>query len=66
MLNERKMKTMKKYIKPQIQVIPLNCQQSILAGSGVIGTTMYNSTDFDSSKEALGREFDDDFDWEEE
>ena len=56
---------MKKYIKPQIQVIPLNCQQSILAGSGEKGTTMYNS-DFDSSKEALGREFDDDFDWEEE
>ena len=65
MLNERKMKTMKKYIKPQIQVIPLNCQQCILAGSEVIGTTMYNSN-FDSSKEALGREFDDDFDWEEE
>ena len=57
---------MKKYIKPQIQVIPLNCQQSILAGSGEKGTTMYNNSDFDSSKEALGREFDDDFDWEEE
>ena len=56
---------MKKYIKPQIQVIPLNCQQSILAGSEVIGTTMHNSN-FDPSKEALGREFDDDFDWEEE
>ena len=65
MLNERKMKNMKKYIKPQIQVIPLNCQQSILAGSGETGTTMYNSG-FDSSKDALGREFDDDFDWEEE
>jgi len=56
---------MKKYIKPQIQVIPLNCHQSILAGSGVKGTTMYNSG-FVSSEEALGREFDDDFDWEEE
>jgi hypothetical protein len=65
MLNDKKMKTMKKYIKPQIQVIPLNCQQSILAGSGEKGTTMYNSG-FDSSKDALSREFDDDFDWDEE
>ena len=57
MLNEKKMKNMKKYIKPQIQVIPLNCQQSILAGSGETGTTMYN-TGFDSNSDALGREFD--------
>jgi len=57
MLNERKMKNMKKYIKPQIQVIPLNCQQSILAGSGETGTTMYNSG-FDPNSDALGREFD--------
>lgn len=48
---------MKKYIKPQIQVIPLNCQQSILAGSGETGTTMYK-TGFYSNSEALGREFD--------
>jgi hypothetical protein len=65
MLNEKKMKNMKKYIKPQIQVIPLNCQQSILAGSGVTGTTMYD-TGFNSDSEALSREFDDDFDWDEE
>lgn len=65
MLNERKMKTMKKYIIPQIQVIPLNCQQSILAGSGEKGTTMYN-TGFDSGSDALSRGFDDDFDWDEE
>ena len=51
MLNERKMKNMKKYIKPQIQVIPLNCQQSILAGSGETGTTMYN-TGFDPNSDA--------------
>jgi len=61
MLNERKMKTMKKYIKPQIQVIPLNCQQSILAGSGETGTTMYNSG-FNPSSDALGRQYDYDFD----
>ena len=61
MLNERKMKTMKKYIKPQIQVIPLNCQQSILAGSGVTGTTI-NNTGFDPNSDALGREYDYDFD----
>jgi hypothetical protein len=61
MLNERKMKTMKKYIIPQIQVIPLNCQQSILAGSGETGTTMYNSG-FNSNSDALGREYDYDFD----
>ena len=59
------MKTMKKYIIPQIQVIPLNCQQSILAGSGEKGTTMYN-TGFDSGSDALSRGFDDDFDWDEE
>ena len=52
---------MKKYIKPQIQVIPLNCQQSILAGSGVTGTTI-NNTGFDPNSDALGREFDYDFD----
>lgn len=46
---------MKKYIIPQIQVITLNCQQSILTGSGEKGTTMYNSG-FDSSKEALSRQ----------
>ena len=63
MLNERKMKTMKKYIIPQIQVIPLNCQQSILAGSGEKGTTMYN-TGFDSGSDALSRGFDDYFDWD--
>ncbi len=56
---------MKKYIIPQIQVIPLNCQQSILAGSGEKGTTMYN-TGFDSGSDALSRGFDDDFDWDEE
>lgn len=56
---------MKKYIKPQIQVIPLNCQQSILTGSGVTGTRIYNDG-FDRNSDALGREFDDDFDWEEE
>ena len=55
------MKTMKKYIKPQIQVIPLNCQQSILAGSGETGTTMYDSG-FNPSSDALGREYDYDFD----
>ncbi len=55
---------MKKYIIPQIQVITFNYQQSILAGSGVTGTTMYD-TFFDSGSDALGREFDDDFDWEE-
>ena len=52
---------MKKYIKPQIQVIPLNCQQSILAGSEVTGTTI-KSTDFDPNSDALGRELDYDFD----
>ena len=56
---------MKKYIIPQIQVITLNCQQSILTGSGVRGTTMY-PTDFDPNSVALGRGFDDDFDWDEE
>lgn len=59
------MKTMKKYIIPQIQVIPLNCQQSILAGSGEKGTTMYN-TGFDPTSDALVPKFDYDFDWEEE
>lgn len=57
MLNERKMKTMKKYIKPQIQVIPLNCQQSILAGSGPYTINVYDDG-FNSGSEALGREFD--------
>ena len=57
MLNERKMKTMKKYIKPQIQVILLNCQQSILAGSGPYTINVYDE-DFNSGSEALGREFD--------
>lgn len=50
------MKTMKKYIKPQIQVIPLNCHQSILSGSGPY-INVYDGG-FDSSAEALGREFD--------
>ena len=58
------MKTMKKYIKPQIQVIPLNCQQSILAGSVETGTTMFD-TGFDPNSDALVPEFDYDFDWEE-
>ena len=65
MLNDKKMKTMKKYIKPQIQVIPLNCQQSILAGSAVTGTTVYD-TGFNRNSDALSRGFDDDFDWDEE
>ena len=56
---------MKKYIIPQIQVIPLNCQQSILAGSGPYTINVYDKG-FESGSEALGREFDDDFDWEEE
>ena len=56
---------MKKYIKPQIQVIPLNCHQSILAGSGPYTIDVYDDG-FVSSAEALGREFDDDFDLEEE
>ena len=56
---------MKKYIKPQIQVIPLNCQQSILAGSVETGTTMFD-TGFDPNSDALVPEFDYDFDWEEE
>ena len=59
------MKNMKKYIKPQIQVITLNCQQSILTGSGVTGTTMH-TTGFVPNSVALGRGVDDDFDWEEE
>lgn len=65
MLNERTMKTMKKYIKPQIQVIPLNCHQSILAGSGPY-TIKISDDGFDSSAEALGREgadFDDEEDY---
>ena len=65
MLNERKMKTMKKYIIPQIQVIRLNCQQSILAGSGPYTINVYDEG-FESGSDALGREFDDDFDLEEE
>ena len=44
---------MKKYIKPQIQVIPLNCQQSILAGSGETGTKIYD-TGFNRNSDALG------------
>ena len=56
---------MKKYIKPQIQVIPLNCHQSILAGSGPYTINVYDDG-FKSGSDALGREFDDDFDWEEE
>ena len=58
---------MKKYIEPQIQVIPLNCHQSILAGSGPYTINMYDGDgDFDSSAEALGREgadFDDEEDY---
>ena len=54
---------MKKYIKPQIQVIPLNCQQSILAGSGPYTINVYDER-FNSGSEALGREFD--YDDEEE
>jgi len=57
MLNERTMKTMKKYIKPQIQVIPLNCHQSILSGSGPYTINVYDEG-FNSGSEALGREFD--------
>ena len=57
MLNERTMKTMKKYIKPQIEVILFNCHQSILAGSGPYTINVYDGG-FDSSAEALGREFD--------
>ena len=57
MLNERMMKTMKKYIKPQIQVIPLNCHQSILSGSGPYTINVYDEG-FNSGSEALGREFD--------
>ena len=63
MLNERKMKTMKKYIIPQIQVIPLNCQQSILAGSGPYIINTYDNG-FNSASDALGRESDFDFDEE--
>lgn len=65
MLNERMMKTMKKYIKPQIQVITFNCHQSILAGSGPYTIDVYDDG-FVSSAEALGREgadFDDDEDY---
>ena len=65
MLNERKMKTMKKYIKPQIEVILFNCHQSILAGSGPYTINMYEEG-FNSGSEALGREgadFDDDEDY---
>ena len=56
---------MKKYIKPQIQVIPLNCHQSILSGSGPYTIKIYDD-DFDSGSEALGREgadFDDEEDY---
>jgi hypothetical protein len=53
---------MKKYIKPQIQVIPLNCQQCILAGSDVRGTTIYGN--INTNSEALGRK--NSFDWDED
>ena len=55
---------MKKYIKPQIEVILFNCHQSILAGSGPYTINMYEEG-FNSGSEALGREgadFDDDED----
>ena len=62
MLNERTMKTMKKYIKPQMEVILFNCHQSILAGSGPYTINIYDDG-FDSDSEALGRE---DFDFNED
>ena len=53
---------MKKYIKPQMEVILFNCHQSILAGSGPYTINIYDDG-FDSDSEALGRE---DFDFNED
>ena len=49
------MKVMKKYSKPQIEVITIP-SPVILAGSGEKGTTLYGSDKFDSSSEALSRQ----------
>lgn len=54
---------MKKYIKPQIQVILFNCHQSILSGSGPYIINTYDGG-FNSASDALGRESDFDFDEE--
>jgi hypothetical protein len=55
MLNERMMKVMKKYSKPQTLVIPFNIRQCILTGSDPTGAKL-NDSGFNANSEALSRQ----------